>query len=142
MKKISYFLPALLYYGLVFLLSSQSSFPVQEPFSGFDKFVHGAEFGGLGLLLAFGFFKSLVEFSLPRNILLIFSSGVGLGVMDEIHQSFIPGRSPDPWDAAVDALGIALGILLYWLISGMPKRRNRPAPSERRRGRILPDDGE
>jgi VanZ family protein len=141
MKKLLYFLPALVYYGVIFLFSSQSSFPVQEPFSGFDKIVHGAEFGGLGFLLAFGFFKSL-EFSLLRNILLIFSSGVGLGVMDEIHQSFVPGRSPDPWDAAVDALGIILGILLYWLISGMTKRRNRPAPSERRRGRVLPDDGE
>jgi VanZ family protein len=39
------------------------------------------------------------------------------GVSDEFHQSFVPGRNPDPFDIATDAAGalFALAIVRVWL---------------------------
>jgi len=29
---------------------------------------------------------------------------------DEWHQSFVPGRSPSPWDVAIDCAGSVIGL--------------------------------
>jgi VanZ family protein len=114
------FLPAALVYAIIFFLSQQSEFPVEAPFSSFDKLVHLSEFALLGAALGFGFFSGR-----PRETggkgkawgwIGLWAAGVCLGVLDEVHQIFVPGRSPDPADAAADALGIALGIGLFWLL--------------------------
>ena len=34
------------------------------------------------------------------------------GLLDEYHQSFIPGRTASPWDALTDLLGAVLGLWL------------------------------
>ncbi len=36
------------------------------------------------------------------------------GIIDEIHQSFVPGRSPDGWDVLVDTIGAAIGCHPLW----------------------------
>lgn len=36
---------------------------------------------------------------------------VGLGVMNEVQQGFVPGRSPDLADVGVDGLGALAGVL-------------------------------
>lgn len=51
------------------------------------------------------------------------SLAVLYALSDEWHQSFVPGRTPDIFDIATDAVGAALGLLLvYWLI-GRPWNR-------------------
>ena len=40
--------------------------------------------------------------------------GAAYGVTDELHQSFVPGRTPELRDAAADALGSAAGAGLVW----------------------------
>lgn len=114
--KSIYFLPAAAHYGLIFFLSSQSSFSVEAPFDNFDKLVHLGLFTVLSFLLSFGIFKS-TRLPLGKKIVLIVVTGVILGALDEVHQSFVPLREPDILDAAVDAVGIALGLLIYGLIS-------------------------
>jgi VanZ family protein len=114
MKKVLPFLPATLYYGLIFFLSSRSH-TLDVPVPNFDKLAHGAAFSLLGFLLALGFFKSL-HASLKMKILCAWLLGAGLGILDEIHQIFVPGRASDPLDATADAIGVGLGILLYWLV--------------------------
>jgi VanZ family protein len=119
MKKVLPFLPAALYYGLIFFLSSRSHLPsISVP--NFDKLAHGAAFSVVGFLLAYGFFKSL-HASLKIKILFVWLLGTGLGILDEIHQIFVRGRSSDPLDATADAIGVGLGILLYWLVVGRKK---------------------
>lgn len=115
MKKIFYFVPAACYYALIFVLSSKPyQIEVEVPF--FDKWVHLVEFGVLGFFVSFGFFKSLRS-SLKIKINATFLSGISLGILDEIHQYFVPGRNSDIFDAAVDAIGIFLGLLVYWYLS-------------------------
>ncbi|MCX6576859.1 MAG: VanZ family protein [Candidatus Aminicenantes bacterium] len=114
MKKALPFLPAALYYGLIYFLSSRR-LNLDVPLPNADKLAHGAAYGLLGFLLAFGFFKRL-RLSLKTKLGLVILTGVGLGILDEIHQIFVPGRTPDPLDAAADALGVALGLFLFRLI--------------------------
>jgi len=121
-RRILYFFPALFYYGIIFLLSSQSSFPVKEPFGNFDKIIHVAEFAVLGFFLTYGYVKSF-KFSWLLKAILVFLTGLGLGLLDEFHQSFVPGRNRDLWDAVTDAVGIAVGILVFRLIFKKVRRR-------------------
>ncbi|MDR0991105.1 MAG: VanZ family protein [Propionibacteriaceae bacterium] len=47
------------------------------------------------------------------------------GVTDEFHQSFVPGRSPDPKDWMVDTIGAICGVVLVWLAVRYRTRRSR-----------------
>jgi len=124
MKKALPFLPAALYYGLIFVFSSRR-LDLDVPLPNFDKLAHAAAYGLMGFLLAFGFFK-LLHVSLKTKQGGVILTGVGLGILDEVHQIFVPGRSPDLLDVAADALGVALGLIFFRLIfkNRPPEKRN------------------
>jgi VanZ family protein len=127
MKKWIWLLPAAGCYGIIFALSSKSSFPVPEPFSGFDKIIHGTEFAALGFLLGLGFQKAVCRPGRWTGFL-AFITGGALGLLDELHQAFVPLRSPDLLDAAVDAAGAALGIIAFLSLGRWREKRKRPKP--------------
>ncbi len=113
------FLPAALVYSVITVLSSRTEFPVEAPFSSFDKIVHLAEFILLGAALAFAVFGSGAVLGGRRSFRRaagLWVAGTGLGLLDEVHQIFVPGRSADAGDAAADAIGVALGIGLYLVL--------------------------
>ena len=39
--------------------------------------------------------------------------GVGYAVSDEVHQHFVPGRVGAWYDVAIDAVGVAVGVLAW-----------------------------
>ena len=125
-RRIADFIPAALVYAAISLLSHQSSFPVDEPFSGFDMLAHAAEYTALGFALALGFSRRAPAARNGGRFLrasaVPWAIGTGLGFLDELHQVFVPGRNPDLADAAADALGIALGIGLFGILR---RRRSR-----------------
>jgi VanZ family protein len=119
MKKIAYFLPSLALYALIFLVSSQSlGFSV--PGQWLDKIPHALVYGAMGFLLSLGFFHVLPS-SAGLAVVLSFLSGSVLGALDEVHQKYTRGRVSDPKDAVADAIGVAVGIAVYWYL-----RRKRP----------------
>jgi VanZ family protein len=121
MKKLKYFLPAIIFYALIFLVSSRSlGFSI--PGHWLDKVPHAIEFGTLGFLLSLGFFH-LVSSSPRLSISLTFLTGIGFGALDEFHQKFVRGRSSDPRDALADAVGVAVGIAVYWYFFRKKKMR-------------------
>jgi VanZ family protein len=122
MKKLSYFFPAAAFYGLIFFMSSRK-LPFTIPGRWLDKIPHALVFAVLGSLLSFGFFHT-ARTSPRLNFALAFLVGTLLGVLDELHQKFVIGRSNDPRDAAADAVGIVLGIALYW--NYLRKRKKSP----------------
>lgn len=115
MKKILFFIPAALYYALIFYLSSRS-YDIKIDILFFDKVIHIVEFALLGILLSFGYFMSLKSSLMIKAVLTIFT-GIILGGLDEFHQYFIPRRSIEFFDVVADAIGILTGLLLYYYFS-------------------------
>jgi VanZ family protein len=83
-----------------------------------DKIKHFLAFFGLSILLSLTFMYQNKNQALKKYFLvaaLITTSFYGL--IDEIHQSFIPGRYCEFLDWAADSLGGVAGVLLvYFLI--------------------------
>jgi VanZ family protein len=67
------------------------------------KIGHAAEFALLGALLV----RAL------RSPWAAFAIGVAYAVSDEIHQHYVPGRVGAWYDVAIDAVGVAVGILAW-----------------------------
>ncbi|MBL0715557.1 MAG: VanZ family protein [Desulfosarcina sp.] len=108
--------PWLLLIGLCLLIFWQSSapLPVQTPtFPGLDKLVHAVVYAFVAILAARAF--ATLPFQPHPHALLgaavLFASLYGLG--DEVHQSFVPGRTADVWDLAADIVGAFAGAFLY-----------------------------
>lgn len=122
MKKILFFTPAVLYYVLIFYLSSRS-YEVKISILFFDKGVHLFEFAFLGFLLSFGYFMSLKS-SLMVKAGLTFASGILLGTLDELHQYLVPLRSTEILDVLADAIGILIGLFVYFYFSQTAKGKS------------------
>ncbi len=119
MKKWASFLPAVLFYALVFLISSQEIGDGLD-IDHLDKAAHVLEFGLLGFFLAIGFFNTL---SLPAAMKsgLTFGSGLILAILDEFHQYSVPTRQSDFADVLADAVGLAIGIVVFRYLSVLRK---------------------
>ena len=57
--------------------------------------------------------------------------GAVCAVLDEWHQSFVPGRSPQLRDIGLDTCGVAAAVVLLLLIPSHGKRGDRPQKTER-----------
>jgi len=98
-------LPAILYTGLIWWLSSQplhiegiERFPFQ------DKGVHFVEYGTLCLTLCFAVYRTWPGRGLRAPLAAAWMT-TALGLLDELHQAFVPGRSSDARDLLADLLG-------------------------------------
>jgi VanZ family protein len=125
MKKVPALLPAVLYYALIFYLSDQPHVRIPISFPLIDKILHTVLYAGFGLCLSFALARFDRKTAAPRYALLILL-GLVLGGLDEFHQSFVPGRSPDPADAAADVLGVLIGGMAYRRLSRTAFGRSRP----------------
>jgi VanZ family protein len=115
MRKFLYFLPAAVYYALIFYLSQRSyDFEVGVPH--FDKGAHFLEFTVLAVLLFFGYFKSIGA-DLKIKAFFTFITATLLAIADEIHHYFVPGRESDILDVIADVGGIIFGLFLFWYFS-------------------------
>lgn len=105
MKK---YIPPILWMAVIFILSSipGPNLPIL-PFPGFDKLAHAGEYAVLGLSLALAFEKRWV---------IAFIIGSAYGLLDEIHQLFVPLREFDLLDLSSDIVGVVIGILCLLLL--------------------------
>lgn len=127
MSRLAPWAPAILYMGLIWTLSSMSlDVPSLDRFPLRDKGVHFLEYGGLGFLLAHATFRTWPRKSRLRTAALAVLITVLWGVLDEIHQAFIPARSPEMFDLVADAAGATVGTLCRALLGVM--RRLTPTP--------------
>jgi VanZ family protein len=96
---------------LVVYLSHQPSLkPPLELFPHQDKLFHMIEFGGLGLALVLN--RDIFGTKNPRTFMLL--SGVIWAVLDEFHQSFVPGRDSSLQDVAADTAGLVIAVLIFF----------------------------
>ena len=134
-----YWLPVVLWMGMIFggstnLLSTQSTSRIIGPLlrwlnpnvsdetirvvqSVVRKGGHVAEYSLLAVLLWRARRKPFKNDPRPWSwreaALVVFYSGL-YAATDEFHQSFIPSRGASVWDALLDMLGAAAGLLLLW----------------------------
>ena len=116
-------LPPLAWIALSFYLSHQPSLPYP---GGFDaKFIstlgHVGVFGVLAVLIWWTL--GLTSLSSGRRAMLAVLLTVAYGFMDEWHQSFVPGRTPDWRDIVADTVGATLAMLAVLWIERRVKRR-------------------
>lgn len=121
MKKILFFLPAILCYLLIFIISS-IRFQIEAGIPSLDKVFHLVEFILLGFLLSLGYFLS-IEGSSRKKSAWVLISGILLGGMIEIHQYFLPTRSFEILDLVADSLGIMIGLFLFLYLSRTKRGR-------------------
>ena len=97
--------PVVLWAAVIFALSSVSD--LGTGLGTWDlvlrKLAHAAEFAVLGALLL----RAL------RDERAALAAGIAYAATDEVHQHFVPGRVGSPVDVAIDAVGVALGLLLW-----------------------------
>jgi VanZ family protein len=119
-------LPAVSYMLLIWVLSSMpGSFRFDfVPFR--DKGVHFVEYGVLGVLLAHAVRGSWPAWRLPVIFLASWSVTTFWGLLDEIHQAFVPGRVADVRDVIADAIGGLLGVAIYLAVRRSPQRLTPP----------------
>jgi VanZ family protein len=114
--KIALVLP-LLYMGVIFYLSAQQSLSL--PIRVWDKSLHAVEYFALSFLLFGSFFYGL-EQSARRSAYFAIAVCLLYGLIDELHQAFVPRRDCSALDFLADAVGaiaaqvvIALGRALW-----------------------------
>ncbi len=102
--------------GLIFYLSSLEAAAVPDALSQLgwvrEVGVHAVLYtvlGGLALLTLWVWIVRPDRRLLWAGAAMAF--GMLHGVLDEVHQSFVPGRSASPFDLLIDALASVVGVL-------------------------------
>lgn len=122
-------LPAAAYTLLIWYLSSQAlniAIIKRIPFQ--DKGVHFLEYGALCFFLVHAVTKTWPGRGAAGYFVAMLMT-VALGLLDELHQGFVPGRSSDVLDLAADAIGAAACALGYALASQLVRLFARAASS-------------
>ena len=117
---LRYWLPPVLWMGVIFILSAQPSLP-DYPDTLLDlilkKAAHMAEYGILTFLL----WRALSRGILSRSALAIaFVVSILYAASDEYHQTFVPGRHGTLVDVGIDAIGTLVALLV---VGNLKKRR-------------------
>ena len=108
-RAFTYWLPVLLWAGVIFALSSIPS--LGTGLGAWDtilrKGAHLTEYAILALLLVRALGREAPSLAL----------GVLYAASDELHQSFVRGRHASPVDVAIDAVGLGLGLFAWRRVS-------------------------
>jgi VanZ family protein len=105
------------------LLAHLTAGALGELNGAFRKTGHFLGYALLGLLDARAL-RGLREGLTPRDGALACAAATLWAAVDEFHQLFSPKRTSSVWDVALDALGAATGIFLYWLWMRRTARKN------------------
>lgn len=106
MRRLPAWLPAVAWALVIWNLSAQSRLPGPDQ-PGFDKVAHFCAYALLGWLLVRAADRSALPLAVGALL------GVLYGASDEIHQMYVPGRSPDVMDWVFDAAGVAAATFVY-----------------------------
>lgn len=116
LRALRAWLPAFIWMGVIFWLSSQSHLTNPSPQLD-DKVVevmgHLVEYGVLAVLLSYPLRER--NMTLRTAFVIALLGAVLYGISDEWHQSFVPNRTPSVFDLLVDAVGATIALTLMWI---------------------------
>ena len=108
--------------GYMVLISILSHIPqddIPESISpgpdGIDYLFHFVEYSILGFLL----FRSLAsdELLFGNEVQVSLLIGISFAILDEFHQSFVPGRHMSPVDMISDSIGVLFGTFICFRLA-------------------------
>ncbi len=112
-QSLAPWLPTLGWTAVLFMLSAQSSPISPRRFGLSDTAAHFLVYTVLGVALAWGQRRSRPR--VPHWLTLGF--GAVYGASDELHQAFVPGRTPAVSDFVADCAGVVAGYLAVFLVA-------------------------
>jgi VanZ family protein len=115
--------PAILIGGGIWVLSSQSTLPKPKGILGFDKFQHLLAYFVLSAVLGLWFSREFWQTGRSRALIISLVIASLYGIIDEFHQSFVPGRNANIWDWLADTLGAVLGVFALMLLTRIIYRK-------------------
>jgi VanZ family protein len=121
---ISLWLPLIALMALIFILSSMPSLGSGSN-DEWKLDPHSVAHVTIYLPLGFLLLRGVVSQGVSRAIWWTLVIGVLYAVSDEIHQAFVPGRTPSVLDIGMDGLGLVMGIVAWRQLA----RRGTPAPA-------------
>jgi VanZ family protein len=115
-----YWVPVVLYAGVIFYLSAQSHPEDQLPSfllkDVSDKVLHAVEYGILALLCYRAFRWAAGPAVARQAVVLAIVTASIYGVTDEVHQFFVPFRESSWLDWLADTIGAAIGAISWRFI--------------------------
>jgi len=122
MKNFIYYkMPAIIYFLIIFYLSSISSPPVPSSLS--DDILHIIEFFLLFILIYRAFNNGLFAKMEIKNFIYSLIFPLFYSGLDEYHQSFVPGRDSSLKDVRNDIIGIFLAAIAIIIINKIMKEK-------------------
>ncbi len=113
MKLLKFWFPLIVYSGIIFAVSSVPNLSAPLSRYNFDKVIHMTEYSILAILWS----RALKSAKPGLSGNMIWAVAVVFcflyGASDEFHQSFVPGRSCDPFDLLADTIGGFIGGWIY-----------------------------
>jgi VanZ family protein len=114
-KKFAYWFPTLIWMTLIFSFSAQPSLHAST--IGWQDFVikksaHFTEYFILALLFDYAL-RHTTHFSRSKRLIYTGLFIAAYASSDELHQSFVPGRSSQIRDIMIDILGGCTGIIFH-----------------------------
>jgi VanZ family protein len=116
--------PVFVVMAAIFAVSSLHQPPMPGGVS--DKWAHTLAYFALGVTVMRAVAGGLSRRVTPRTALIAIAIAALYGVTDEVHQAFVPGRTPDVTDLAADIVGALLAAAICWawgIISTRPDAR-------------------
>lgn len=99
--------------ALIFSVSATSQPPLSSDIP--DKVAHAAAYTGLGLTVLRAIAGGVGQPVTRRVAVLTVAITVAYGISDEVHQMFVPNRTPEIADVGADALGAVIAVGAGWL---------------------------
>ena len=114
-KFLIYWVPMLVWMAGMFFISSLTPIETDVLTSRFPNLInevsiHTGEFAVLSVLI-FRLLKAYGSMQTPTLWIVILLVSIVYGVIDELHQSFVPGRVPSWIDLGYDTLGALVGLI-------------------------------
>lgn len=118
MSKVIRWVPAVIWMGVIFWLSSQEKLP-----PAITGILEVEMEDKIGHFIAYAILAVLVSFAITRvrgwqKVGLVVAFAICYAITDELHQTFVPGRSFELLDIAADTLGAGFAAIAMAIIQG------------------------
>ncbi|OGU55571.1 MAG: hypothetical protein A2V66_08415 [Ignavibacteria bacterium RBG_13_36_8] len=112
-RKHFVFIPTIIYWIILFVLTSIPSNALPSPFGISDKVEHFIAYLILSIFIAMSLhFQKAYTFLSRHFFLTSIVITTFYGIFDEFHQYYIPGRYCELWDIAANICGVLSGTLI------------------------------